>query len=46
MVKLNTKSIIQIKIWAANTYNNPEFVTKSDIEDEKLRFDGLWNIKS
>ncbi len=35
-----------IKIWAANTYNNPEFVTKSDIEDEKLRFDGLWNIKS
>ena len=35
-----------LKSWVSKTYTNPDFVTKSDIPNEYLRLNGLWNIMS
>ncbi|MEC5157051.1 DUF4468 domain-containing protein [Chryseobacterium sp. MP_3.2] len=44
--KSRTEIYKSLKSWIAKTYTNPDFVTKSDVPNEYLRINGLWNIMS
>lgn len=50
IVELPGKSSSEIynalKTWTAKTYKNPDYVLKSDVANEYLRLNGLWNIMS